>query len=170
MKTVTLAAQRRNNETSVRALRRERQIPAIFYGKGEENVSLALDYQTFRKVYMQTGSSQLIDLNIEGKDAKKVLVHDIQLHPIAGTIDHVDFISVDLKKPVTTDVPVQFVGESPAVKDLGGILNTVKSSLTVKCLPLEIPHDIEIDISGLAEFSSAIHVSEVDVPEGGGIS
>lgn len=166
MKTYTLEVKKRDLSSSVRILRREGQIPAVCYGQGQTATTVMIDYQPFRKIFMDAGYSQLIDLRIEGTEARKVLIHDLQKNPLTGKIEHVDFLSVDLKKQITTEVPIHIVGEAPAVKDLGGILNMVKHHLNVKCLPLEIPHDIEIDVSGLAEFSSAIHVSEVKVPEG----
>lgn len=165
METVKLEAQKRDTSVPVRTLRLDRKIPAVFYGKGKENMTLYMDYQTFRRVYIKAGSSTLIDLNVDGK-SEKVLVQDVQFNPISGSIEHVDLKAVDLTKPITADIPVVIVGEAPAVKDLGGVLNTVKHTLQVKCLPTNIPHDFQVDISGLAEFSDAIHISDIEVQEG----
>lgn len=166
MKTVKLEAQSRDTGVSAKELRRQKIIPAVFYGQGEASVPVQMDYQSFRRAYMQTGSSQLIDLSIDGKEMKKVLVHDLQLDPLSGQIGHVDFLMVNLKEAITASVPVELVGEAPAVKDHGGILNTVKSELSVKCLPLDLPHDIKVDISGLVELNASIHVSDITPPEG----
>lgn len=166
MKTIELDVQPRDRASSVKMLRRERIIPAIYYGQGSESEPIQMDYQTFRRVYMKTGSSQLIDLKVGDKGAKKVLVHDVQLNPLSGAIEHVDFLLVNLKEAITADVPVEIVGEAPAVKDLGGILNTVKTEMSVKCLPLDLPHEIKVDVSGLDELSSSIHVADLTPPEG----
>ncbi|MEZ4087822.1 MAG: 50S ribosomal protein L25 [Candidatus Gracilibacteria bacterium] len=167
MKTVTLEVQKRELSSSPRELRRQNVIPAVFYGQGEKSVAVQMDYQTFRRTYMKTGSSALIDLKVEGEDPKKVLVHDLQIHPLSGKIEHVDFLLVNLKEAITAYVPVEIVGEASAVKDHGGILNTVKTELHVKCLPLELPHEIKVDISGLEELGASIHVS--DIPAIGGV-
>lgn len=166
MKTIKLEVQSRDKGTSAKELRRQKLIPAVFYGQGEESVPVQMEYQSFRRTYMQTGSSQLIDLSVDGKDVKKVLVHDLQQDPLSGQIDHVDFLMVNLKEAITASVPVEIVGEAPAVKDHGGILNTVKSELSVKCLPLDLPHDIQIDISELAELNDSIHIKDITPPEG----
>lgn len=165
METVKLDVQARNTISPVNQLRRDRIIPAIFYGQGEKSMPIQMDYQTFRKVYMKAGSSTLVDLSVDGKGAKKVLIHELQFHPLSGEIQHVDFLMVNLKEEITTEVPVEIIGESPAVKDLGGVLNTVKNEITVKCLPTNIPSHIDVDISVLAEFSSAIRVSDLVVSD-----
>lgn len=166
MKTVTLEVQKRDSNLSPRELRRQNIIPAVFYGQGEASVPVQMDYQTFRRAYMKTGSSALIDLQVDGVGSKKVLVHDLQFNPLSGTIEHVDFLMVNLKEAITAYVPVEIVGDAPAVKDLGGILNTVKTELHVKCLPLELPHEIKVDISDLKELHASIHVRDLTAIEG----
>lgn len=164
MEKVKLEVQTRDLKVAANALRSSKLIPVVFYGKGEKNMNLQVDYQTFRRFYMNSGS-QLIDLVIDGQTNKKALVHDIQFDPVNGKITHVDFLRVSLKETITTDVPIELVGTASAVKDQGGILNQVKDYLEVKCLPTDIPQVIEVDISGLTDFHSAIHVSEVNVPK-----
>ncbi len=164
MEKVKLDVQTRDLKAAADALRSSKLIPAVFYGKGEKNINLQVDYQTFRRLYMNSGG-QLIDLVIDGQTNKKALVHDIQFDPISGKINHVDFLRVSLKEAITTEIPVELVGTAPAVKDLGGILNQIKDSLEVKCLPTDIPQVIEVDISGLTDLHSAVHVSEVNVPK-----
>lgn len=166
METVTLEANTRDMKVTANALRNKRMIPAVFYGKKEESLPLQLDYQSFRKVFIKTGSNQVINLQIDGKKRTHVLVHDIQFHPLTGTIDHVDFLHVNLSEEVTTIVPVEVVGVSPAVKDLGGILTTVKHELKVRCLPMDIPHSVQVDVSSLETLGSAVHVKELTVSKG----
>ena len=173
MEKVKLEVQSRDLNTSISALRRENLIPAVFYGKGEKNMHLQMDYQTFRRFYIKSGT-QLIDLVIDEETNKKALVQDMQLDPVTGKIKHVDFLRVSLKELITTEVPVVVVGVAPAVKDLGGILNVVKDDISIKCLPTDIPKEIEVDISGLVELNASILVSDLvitkevevlDVPE-----
>lgn len=166
MEIVQLEVMSREKGSSAKVLRRKKIVPAVYYGAGSESLPLQMDYQTFRKVYIKVGTSQLVDLSIDGKKNEKVLVHEVQFHPLTGFIEHVDFLHVDMKKEIETDVPVEILGIAPAVKNLGGVLNTVKHELTVKCLPGNIPHSIEVDISGLDELHGAVHVSDLKVPEG----
>jgi large subunit ribosomal protein L25 len=164
MEKVTLEVQTRELKAVADALRSQKLIPAVFYGKGEKNIHLQVDYQTFRRLYMNSGS-QLIDLVIDGKTNKKALVHDLQFDPLSGKITHIDFLRVSLKEAVTTEVEIEIVGIAPAVKDLGGVLNQIKDVLNIKCLPTDIPKVVQVDISGLTEFNSAIHVKDVVVPK-----
>lgn len=164
MEKVLLEVQTRDLKAVSDALRSQKLIPAVFYGKGEKNIHLQVDYQTFRKMYMNSGT-QLIDLVIDGKTNKKALVHDLQFDPLSGKITHIDFLRVSLKEAVTTEVPVELTGVAPAVKDLGGILNQIKDVLNIKCLPTDIPKLVQVDISGLTEFNSALHVKDIVVPK-----
>jgi large subunit ribosomal protein L25 len=166
METVQLEAHSRDSKNSAKNLRKVSQIPAVFYGKGEKAMSLQMDYQVFRKVFIKAGTNRVIDLHIDGKKKTQVLVHQVQYYPITGAITHVDFLHVNLNEEVTTHVPVVTTGVAPAAKDLGGILTIVKHELTVRCLPLEIPQNISVDVSTLVQFSNAIHVSDVVVPKG----
>jgi len=164
MEKVTLEVQTRELKAVADALRSQKLIPAVFYGKGEKNIHLQVDYQTFRRLYINSGS-QLIDLLIDGKTNKKALVHDLQFDPLSGKITHIDFLRVSLKEAVTTEVEIELIGVAPAVKDLGGVLNQIKDVVEIKCLPTDIPKVIQVDISGLTEFNSAIHVNELPVPK-----
>jgi large subunit ribosomal protein L25 len=166
METIQLAAQSRDASVAANKLRRTKLIPAVFYGKGLKGESLQVNYQEFRKVFLKAGSNKLIDLNIDGKKNNKVLVHEVQYYPLTGAITHIDFINVNLKEEVTTHVPVEVFGIAPAVKDLGGILTTVKHEINVRCLPTEIPDVIKIDVSGLVDFSKSIHISDLNLPVG----
>ncbi len=165
MEPIQLEAKTRDVKSSPRALRKVKLIPAVFYGKKEKSVPLQMEYQDFRKVFMKAGSNQVVDLHINGKKTN-VLIHDVQYHPLTDAISHVDFLHVDLSVEVTTHVPVVIVGVAPAVKNFSGILTTVKHELTVKCLPMDIPHEITVDISTLEQLSSSIHIKDLEVPKG----
>jgi len=166
METLQLAAQSRDMAVAVKRLRKERLIPAIFYGKGVKNVPLQVKYGDFRRVYLKAGENKIIDLDIDGKKKVKVLVHDVQFYPLTGAINHVDFINVNLNEEVTTHVPIVVEGVSLAVKDLQGVLTMVKHEINVRCLPNDIPEAIKVDISSLVDFSKSIHVSDLVLPKG----
>jgi large subunit ribosomal protein L25 len=166
METIQLEAKTRDVSLAVNRMRKENQIPAVFYGKGLKGTPLQVSYQDFRRVFLKAGSNKLIDLNIDGKKKTKVLVHDVQYYPITGAITHVDFINVTLTEEVSTHVPVEVTGIAPAVKDLGGILTVVKHEINVRCLPTEIPDKITVDVSMLVDFSKSIHISDLNVPAG----
>lgn len=159
---ITLQADARSSNPA-KEIRRKLRIPGVLYGHGAENQTLECDYQTFHKVFKKAGESTMVDLQIGGKSVP-VLIHDISYDPVTSAYTHIDFFAPDMTKEVTANVPIRLVGESPCVKDEGGILIRNRDTLTVKCLPMNLPHDIEVDISTLAVFHDAILVSQVKVP------
>jgi large subunit ribosomal protein L25 len=164
METIQLDAQTRDTNVSPSLLRRTRIIPAVFYGKSQKSLPLQMPYGIFRKVYLKAGGNHIIELHIDGKKKETVLVHDVQFYPLTGEISHVDFLAVSLSEEVTTHVPVEITGVSLAVKDMGGILTTVKHEIEVKCLPMDIPQSIPVDISVLADFTCSVHVKDLNIP------
>lgn len=159
---VTLTATKRDKKVKARDLRKERKIPAEYYGAGQENIHLAIDYQTFRKVYSEAGGSSIIDLNIEGEaESHKILIHEVSHDPVTDEFQHVDLMRVDMSKKITTNVPIHLTSESPAVKNLGGILTQNKSDLSIRCLPENLLKEITVDIGKLEEIGDSVRVADL---------
>lgn len=163
MDSIALEALPRAALGKAKALRRKGRIPAVYYGRGQQNTALELDYQKFRKAYEKAGENTIIELNINGKKAP-VLIHDIQFDPVADTVSHVDFMHVDMEKEVVTSVKITAVGLAPAVKNLGGILDIQKREVKVKCLPKDLIHSIEVDVTPIVDFHTSIHVKDLKIP------
>lgn len=163
MQTFALEATGRQMTLKPKAIRASGRIPAVYYGRGKASLSLELNYQTFRKVFEKAGENTIIDLTVDGKKVP-VLVHDVQFDPVTDKIAHVDFIHVDMEKEVTTSVKVTFVGVAPAVKNLGGILDVQKHEIKIKCLPKDLIHGIEVDVSPIVDYHTSIHVKDLKVP------
>lgn len=147
------------------ALRASGRIPAVYYGRGQPTVHLSLDYQKFRKIFQKAGENTIIELDI-GPKKFPVLVHDIQYDAVSDRIAHVDFIHVDMQKEVTTTVKIVCTGTSPAVKNMGGILDIQKHEVKIKCLPKDLIHSIEVDVSPIVDYRTSIHVKDLNVPAG----
>jgi len=154
------------SEMKAKRVRKNGLIPAVLYGKGREGVSLQMDYQSFRRLFREAGESTLIELDIDGKTKETVLVHDYQLHPVTDNFTHVDFLTVNMDEEITTSVHIEIVGVSPAVKDLGGTLSVPRQEIEVRCLPKDMPHHLELDISRIEDFHTALHVSDLVLPSG----
>lgn len=150
----------------VSALRREGLVPVVLYGKGKDNMSLSVNKKEFDRAYRMSGGSTIIQVEIDGEKTKNVLVKDIDKHPVSDTILHADFYQVRMSEKITAPIPLSFVGDSIAVMDLSGSLITNKSEIEVECLPADLPHEIEVDISVLEDFESVIHVKDIKLPEG----
>ncbi len=165
MDTIELEAQTRDKGAKSKDLLKEKFIPAEYYGRGVENKSLQMDYQTFRRAFNKAGTNTIIDLKIDGK-AHKVLVHDVQYNPVADTFTHVDFINVKMDQEIHTKIPLEFVGTSIAVKDFSGTLMSHLEEVEVKCLPKDLVHSIEVSIEPLVDFHTNIRVKDLIVPPG----
>lgn len=163
---VQLTAGKRDTALKSRQLRSNSLLPAEFYGSGKQNISLQMNYQDFRQAYKKAGESTVIKLTVEGeKEPLNVLVHEVQYDTLSGRMLHVDFINVRMDQEVHTHIPLTFVGVAPAVKDLNGIFTTNISEIEIKCLPQYLVHSIEVDISGLVDFHTSIHIKELNIPE-----
>jgi large subunit ribosomal protein L25 len=145
----------------VRKLRREGKLPAVIYSNKLSSLSVELPLGDFNRVYKESGKNHVIDIKIEGGKSYPCIVHALDIHPVTGVVRHVDFLFVNLKEKVVASVPVVYVGESKAVKELGGVLNTSVSELEVLALPDEIPAEIVVDISSIEDYGDAIRLQDL---------
>ncbi len=150
----------------VRRLRRTGLIPAVLYGPGVEPRNLQVRALDVERVLRAGGTTQLVDLEIEGeKRPFKVLIRELQRHPVKRSLLHVDFVQVSLKEKLEVEVPIVLVGESPAVAAGIGTVNQVLDTLAVLCLPTDIPSQIEVDLSALTQENDVIRAADIALPE-----
>lgn len=158
------AAAREVHGKSVKNLRRQGIVPAVVFGHGFESSSIQVDAHEFELLRRRTGRNTLLDLSLDGKKAVPVLVHDIQEHPVTRKTLHVDLLVVRMTEERTVEVPINFVGESPAVERMGGVLLQMRNSIQVRALPDHLPQSLELDITRLEDFEQVLHVSDIDLP------
>lgn len=158
------AAVRSEQGKTVDKLRRSGKVPAVLYGhKVEKNILLSVDRKEFEKLFKLAGESTLISLVVDGGKPRTVLVHDIQKDYLKDDISHIDFYEVNMTEKIHTHIPLEFTGQSVAVKDLGGTLTKQLDEIEVECLPADLPHSFIVDISKLATFEDDIKVSDLSV-------
>jgi len=145
-------------------LREQGLIPAILYGANKISQALQVDLKEFEKVLKQAGETDIIELVIDDKDKRNVLVQDVARDFITNKIIHVDLYEVEMNKPIVVTVPLTFEGESPAVKE-GGILVKSMDEIEIEALPRDIPHTIPIDISSLQNIGQTIYVGDLKVSD-----
>lgn len=151
----------------VRFLRRRGITPANLYGHQLKSTALQVETHDLKHALARAGMSSLISLKIDGaKRSKMVIVRDVQREPLSGDLLHVDLYQVKMEEKIKLEVPLAFFGEAPAIRDRGGILVQNLDSVDIECLPANMPHSIEVDISVLAEIDQAVHVKDLRVPEG----
>jgi large subunit ribosomal protein L25 len=142
---------------------RSGDIPAVIYGHGFESRPISVARNVFNKLYQSAGMSRLVDVKVDGEAPVKALIKEIQRHPLTMEPIHVDFHQVRMDEKMTVEVPLKFVGESEAVKALGGTLVKSRDDVKVVCLPADLPSVIEVDISKLATFDDMITVGDLAV-------
>jgi len=146
----------------VNSLRRENLIPAELYGHGLENIHLSVPAKEFSKLFKEAGESTIINLNLENKKLP-VLIHEVSVDPLSDKIIHIDFYQVKMDEKIITSVPLEFIGEAPAVKEKEGILIKAVQEIEVEALPSDLPHNIEVDISQLSDIGMSIHVKDLKI-------
>ncbi len=165
MDSINLTVNKRAPEEKANLLRKAGEIPGVIYGSKTQNTSIKCKRRDLHLVYVKAGESTLVDVELDGKKVPS-LIHAMSFEPVTGDYEHVDFFAVDMTKEVTAHVPIVLVGESLAVKDLGGVLVTVHDSVTVTCLPKDLPHSLSLNISSLVALRDTITVKSLPLPAG----
>lgn len=162
---ITLKLQKRDiTGKKVRSLRDAGVIPVSLYGKKVENVSASVSLASFESVFQNAGETQIVYVNLDGETAERpVIISDVQLHPVTDKILHVDFRQVDLKEKLEADIPLELIGESPAVKEFSANIIQLINEIRVEALPTDLPEKIEIDISLLRAIGDVIRISDLKI-------
>lgn len=149
----------------VSKLRKQGIIPAVLYGHGIQTTSLSVSSNAFERVLKKAGESTIIELTVDGT-LHPVLIHDVQKHFLTSLPQHVDFYQVNMTEKLKANIILEFIGESIAVKNLGGTLVKNLNEVEVECLPADLPHNITVDISSMDAFGKSILVKDLKVPSG----
>lgn len=140
-------------------------LAGVIYGHGIETTSLKLNYNVFSKLFAEAGESNLITLSLSGKEFP-VLVKAVQKDVLKNTYLHIDFYKVNMKEKVKAEIPLEFIGESKAVREMSGLFLANLTEIAVECLPGDLVDHIDVDISVLQEFGDMIRVEDLKLPEG----
>jgi large subunit ribosomal protein L25 len=151
---------------SARSLRREGMVPAVVYGKNFEACALSVDPKALKKsISSEAGLNTLITLKGDGSfNGQVVILKEMQVDPVVGTMLHADFQVIDLAAKVNVMVPVHPVGKSVGEKE-GGNLSVIRHEIEVECLPNAIPSAIEIDVTEM-QIGDVVHVEDLQLPAG----
>ena len=148
-----------------RKLRKDGRIPAVLYGPKIEPISLSVNAHEFDKILIKAEGEQVIFTLKLDDDERLALVKELQRHPVNDRVRHIDFYAISVEDKVEVEVPIKPVGKAKGVELSGGVLEMIQRTITIKCLPLAIPKEIEVDISDL-DVGDAIHISDLTPPEG----
>lgn len=150
---------------AVSRLRREGWVPAVIYGAEVGSRPLQIEARQAEAVLGKVGTSHLLSLHIAGEKAPvQVLVRDLQRDPIHRQMLHIDLYQVEMGKPITVEVPLVWVNESPVVERRDGVLLQGAETIEIECLPGDLIDSIEVDLSLLTEVDQQITVGDLAVP------
>jgi large subunit ribosomal protein L25 len=164
--TVLTATKRTELGKGAARVRKAGRVPAVVFGHGIESMPVSLDAHEFDVLRKHLHSNTLIELRVEGAEARKVMVHGIQIDPRYRRLLHVDLFAFKTGEEVTVDIALVTVGYSHAVDKLDGTLLHNVDHVRVRALPESLPESIEVSIEPLVDFEVAVHVRDLTLPEG----
>ena len=149
----------------VRGLRHKGIIPAHLYGQGTESLALQAPVTTITHLLRTAERNTIINLQIAGEGGSRpVMLRGVQRNPVTDELLHIDFFQISLTERLRANVPLMLVGEAPAVQVYGGILLQSLDHIVVEALPSEIPGHLNVDVSGLEELDTSVHVRDLELP------
>lgn len=175
-----LTATMRSKKDKLSTIRNNGMVPAVVYGARVENTLISVSSIDFEKILKIAGESSTIVLELKNDEAEKalpagktesvkkidVLIHEVQVDPIKGFPIHIDFLAIDMNKPVQVAIPIEFTGVAPAEKDGLGVLVKVMHEVEIEALPKDLPHNFSVDLSTLITLDDQIHVKNILLPKG----
>lgn len=150
-----------------RRLRAEGQIPGVVYGIGRDPQAVSVAREILDRI-VRHGSNVLVHLAVDGEmppEGVAAMIKAIDRHPTTWAPVAVDFQWVSLTEAVNVSVPVVLVGSPIGVREEGGVLEQMLYDVEVRCLPTNIPGNVEYDVSELG-MNESVHASVLTLPEG----
>ena len=166
---ITLPLEHRSIQgKEVKRLRREGVTPVHLYGPGVEPQSLQCGTSSLLKTLAEAGANTPITLLLDEEESELLaFAREIQWNPIRGTVLHVDFLAAELTTRVTAEVPLVLTGSSEVARQVGGSVVQQLHTVQVEALPLEMPRELEVDVSQLSGPDSLLRVEDITLPPGG---
>lgn len=162
---ISLAVQKRDQfGKKLKLVRQDGLVPAVLHNHGEESIHVSVDEAELIKVYAAAGKHHALELELDGKK-HTALVKDVDYEPAKTKMRHVVFQLVNADEKIEAEIPIEFTGDSPAVK-AGLQLNELMKSIEVRAIPSALVDKLVVSIEGLAEVGDSISIADVAVPEG----
>jgi large subunit ribosomal protein L25 len=163
--TIALMATKRTElGKDVSVLRKAGSMPAVVYGPKQESLSITLNRREFEKAFKSAGESTVITINVDGT-AIPTLIHEVDHDPVTNAPRHADFYAIVKGQKVKVKIPLEFTGESAAVKGGANLVKTLYE-LEVEADPMNLPHELVVDITSLVEVGSQIVAGDIVLPTG----
>ncbi len=150
------------NAGHLKQLKRNDWVPAVIYGKGQENLTVVLERKELTKIFTRIGIRGIFSLEIEGEPAIMAQVREVQKNRMNGHITHVDFLTVTMNEKMHSMIRVHLLGEDELI-NTGGTLQIMLREIPVSCLPGDLPEVVEFNITGI-EIGSRITIGDLKLP------
>ena len=166
METVEVSVETRQvgNKRDAGRLRRSGKLPGVVYGRGTDGVAMQVDDRDLRTRVGRLEGSHVLRFKSDAAnlDGRLVLIKDVQYHPVTHDIAHIDFYEVDVSRKIVVMVGLHYVGRPEGVVQ-GGVLQPIARELEVECLPMDIPAQLEVDVSSL-QIGHALKAGDITLP------
>ena len=170
-KQVKLTARPRteSGRNAVKTVRTRGSVPAVIYGHHRTPANLEVSHRELEILLSHAvGENILVDLEIQdgaNKSSQLSLIQEVQRHTLRNQILHVDFQAVSMTEKISEDITVEPFGEAEGVKKFGGLLEQSIRSISIRCLPQDLPEIIRVDVSSL-KIGDSIHIRDLQLPSG----
>lgn len=151
----------------VKKLRKEGILPANIFGKKIKSLAVQVPLKDFLPVFEKAGETGVVELTVKSENkTRPVLIHNLQKDPVSDMPLHIDFYQVDLKEKITADVPIEIIGEAPAVTQKIGVLIQPLVEVEVEALPTDLPEKLTVSIAKLEKIDDSVTVKDLKPPTG----
>jgi large subunit ribosomal protein L25 len=168
MEQVTLRARPRTafGTRPSRRLRRDGFVPATVYGRNSDAMSIAVDgRELYAALHTEAGRNALINVEIDGASDVLAVAREVQRHPVRGDVIHLDLIQISLDEAIEAEVALEYVGTPIGVREDGGFVEAIATTVGIEALPTAIPGSIVVDIADL-HTGDTLKVSDLPAIEG----
>jgi|EndMetStandDraft_8_1072994.scaffolds.fasta_scaffold472360_1 large subunit ribosomal protein L25 len=163
--TLTATPRKGSGTATARRLRAEGHIPGVLYGHGMEPISVTVERREFRLALSgPAGANTILDLHVGGKSYPAV-VKEMQRHPIRRTVNHIDFLQVNMNEELVFHIALRLEGEAKAVAAANGLVDPAVDSIEVSCTPTNVPNEFVVDITDM-QPDTVIRLSDLPMPKG----
>ena len=149
----------------VKRLRQQGVIPVHLYGPGGDPQPLQCETTKLVDVLVRAGANTAVTVTVQGgRETHLAFAREIQWDPRRDDILHVDFLAVDASRPVSAQVPITLIGDSPGARTAGGTVMQQLRDLNVEALPLEVPRELELDLAMLTDPDGVLRAADIVIP------
>jgi len=146
----------------VKKLRKDGILPANIFGKKVKSLAIQLSAKEFFPVFGKAGETGVVELAIKSETSPRpVLIHNVQKDPVSDQPLHIDFYQVDLKEKITADIPVEIIGDAPAVTQKIGVLIQPLTEVEVEALPTDLPEKLTVSVAKLEKIDDSVTVKDL---------